>query len=118
VDRVEVNGLAAEVRALREEIGPLRASILRLDRSVKLRTRWLIAAVACTAAVLIAVAAAAVFADLEIRRQIAAANRKLCPMIALLLPDPSAPPTTPRAVELAHQAEILYTVYDCRKDTS
>lgn len=123
-----VDALTREVRALRQEIAPegapsLSERVEHLASVVDRRTAWWRAAVAMAAVVLLAIAGGALLLEFRTRAEIADANRKLCPMIALLIPDPSKPPpATQYGRQLAAEARLLYASYQCppapRKVTS
>jgi hypothetical protein len=54
--------------------------------------------------------------ELRTRSEIADGNRKLCPLVALLIPDIGGrEPTTEYGRQLADQARLLYAAYGCPK---
>jgi hypothetical protein len=123
-----VDALTTEVRALRQQIAPdgglsLSDRIEHLtevvDHQVSVidqRTSWWRAAVAVGVVVVLAVTSGAFLLELRTRSEIADGNRKLCPLVALLIPDIGGrEPTTEYGRQLADQARLLYAAYGCPK---
>lgn len=114
-----VDALTREVRALRQQIAPdgkasLSERIDHLSAVVERRTSWWRAAVAVGLVVLLGVAGGALLLEFRTRAEIADANRKLCPLVALLIPESGRPePTTVYGRQLAEQARLLYAAYGC-----
>lgn len=129
MERVEA--LTREVRQLREQIAPLDGASLneRIDTLVAehqllrgemhRRTAWWRATVAIGVVLVLAIAGAALLVQLRTRAEIAESNRKLCPLVALLIPDTGGrQPTSPYGQQLADQARLLYAAYGCPSTTA
>jgi hypothetical protein len=114
-----VDALTREVRTLREQIAPPDAPSLsqRIDHLadvVERRTAWWRASVAAGIVLVLAIAGGAFLLQLRTRAEIADANRKLCPMVAMMIPDVGGKqPTTAYGRQLADQARLLYAAYGC-----
>jgi hypothetical protein len=114
-----VDALTQEVTRLRQQIAPdglpsLSDRIDHLARVVDRRTAWWRAAVAIGTVLVLAVTSGAFLLELRTRSEIADANRKLCPLVALLIPDTTGrQPTTDYGQRLAEQARLLYAAYGC-----
>jgi hypothetical protein len=119
MERVEA--LTREVTRLRQQIAPDDAPSLsdRIDalaRELHARTAWWRAAVAVGVVLVLAVTSGAFLLELRTRSEIADSSRKLCPLVALLIPDVSGrEPTTEYGRQLAQQARVLYAAYGCPK---
>lgn len=118
-----VDALTREVRSLREQIAPdgepsLSDRIDHLARVGDRRTAWWRAAVAVGIVLILAVTCGAFLLELRTRAEIANSNRKLCPLVALLIPDTGGrEPTTEYGRQLAEQARLLYAAYGCPRRT-
>lgn len=114
-----VQALTDEVHRLRQQIAPdgqpsLSDRIDRLVRVVDRRTAWWRAAVAVGVVLVLAVTGGAFVLEVRTRSEIANANRQLCPLVALLIPEPNGrQPTTTYGQQLARQARLLYAAYGC-----
>lgn len=114
-----VDALTQEVKALRQQINPEGQSSLsdRIDHLahvVDRRTAWWRAAVAVGVVLVLTVTSEAFLLELHARSEIADANRKLCPLVSLLIPDVGGrEPTTDYGRQLAEQARLLYAAYGC-----
>jgi anti-sigma-K factor RskA len=119
MERVEA--LTREVRALTAQVTPLN---LRMDHAVERmdhlageihrRTAWWRAGVAIGIVLVMAIAGGAFLLQLRTRAEIADANRKLCPLVALMIPDVAGKePTTAYGRQIADQARLLYAAYGC-----
>lgn len=102
------------IDALRTSVDTLSAESQQLRREMRRRTRvlgWLFAG---GGIILTCCLLAAYTVSLNNQRDIAANNRKLCPMVGLLISRPGQQqPTTPRGIEIARQAQHLYESYGC-----
>lgn len=118
-----VDALTREVRALRQQIAPelgpsLSDRIDHLADVVERRTSWWRAGVAVGIVIVIAIAGGAFLLQLRTRSEIADANRKLCPLVALMIPDVGGQePSTAYGRQLADQARLLYAAYGCPTTT-
>lgn len=118
-----VDALTEEVRALRQQIAPtgersLSDRIDHLTRELHRRTSWWRGAVAVGVVLLLAITGGGLVLELRTRAEIADANRKLCPLIALMVPDPGGrQPATQYGRQLAEQARLLYAAYGCDRRT-
>jgi hypothetical protein len=121
-----VDALTTEVKALRQQIAPEGAPSLSdridhladvVDHQVSVmdrRTSWWRAAVAVGIVLVLAVTSGAFLLELRTRSEIADGNRKLCPLVSLLIPDTGGrEPTTEYGRQLAYQARLLYAAYGC-----
>jgi hypothetical protein len=113
-----VDALTTEVKALRQQIAPEGAPSLsdRIDQVSVMdrRTSWWRAAVAVGIVLVLAVTSGAFLLELRTRSEIADGNRKLCPLVSLLIPDTGGrEPTTEYGRQLAYQARLLYAAYGC-----
>lgn len=114
-----VDALTEAVRSLTQQIAPegqlaLPDRVDVLTREMHRRTSWWRACVAVGIVLLLALAGAAVVLELRTRAEIAEANRKMCPLVALLIPDIGGrEPTTEYGRQLAEQARVLYAAYGC-----
>jgi hypothetical protein len=120
-----VDALTREVHALRQLIAPdvgpsLSDRVDHLAAVVERRTSWWRAAVAVGLVLILAIAGGAFLLELRTRSEIADGNRKLCPLVALMVPDVGGrEPTTAYGRQIADQARLLYAAYGCpRKATS
>jgi hypothetical protein len=120
-----VDALTREVHALRQLIAPdvgpsLSDRVDHLTEVVERRTSWWRAAVAVGLVLILAIAGGAFLLELRTRGEIADGNRKLCPLVALMVPDVGGrEPTTDYGRQIADQARVLYAAYGCpRKATS
>lgn len=123
-----VDALTRAVMALRQEIAPDGGLSLsdRVDHLTEVvdhqvsvidqRTSWWRAAVAVGVVLVLAVTSGAFLLELRARAEITEANRKLCPLVALMIPDIGGrEPTTVYGRQLADQARVLYAAYGCPK---
>jgi hypothetical protein len=114
-----VDALAQEVRQLREQMAPtggpsLNERVDALVREMHRRVEWWRATVAVGLIIVIAISGAAFLLELRTRSEIADANRKLCPLVALMIPDTGGrEPTTEYGRQLVDQARLLYAAYGC-----
>jgi hypothetical protein len=114
-----VDALAQEVRQLREQMAPtggpsLNERVDALVREMHRRVEWWRATVAVGLVIVIAISGAAFLLELRTRSEIADANRKLCPLVALMIPDTGGrEPTTEYGRQLVDQARLLYAAYGC-----
>lgn len=123
-----MDALRREVEAVRQQLAPtgepsLNDRIDTLTREVRAqaqemhrRTAWWRGVVAVGVVLVLAVMSGAFLVELRTRAEIADSNRKLCPMVALLIPSTqTGTPTTDYGRQLAAQARILYDAYGCPK---
>lgn len=114
-----VDALTQEVRALRQQIAPDGAPSLsdRVDHLAEVmdrRTSWWRGVIVVGVVLVVAITGGGLLLELRTRAEIADANRKLCPLVALLIPDPAGrQPGTQYGQELAEQARLLYAAYGC-----
>jgi hypothetical protein len=102
-------------RGLKKAVDDLSDEARELRSEMRRRTTALWAAVGVAAVVLSVVLAAAFQVSLENRRRIEVNNRKLCPMISLLVAQPGkSQPTTQHGRDVAREAAELYQQYGCR----
>jgi hypothetical protein len=124
MERVDV--LTREVTRLRQQIAPDDGPSLsdRVDHLAEVvdhqvsvmdrRTSWWRLAVAVGVVLVLAVTSGAFVLELRTRSEIADGNRKLCPLVSLLIPDTGGrEPTTEYGRQLAYQARLLYAAYGC-----
>lgn len=107
-----VEALNTAVRDLQTEAEGLRTAVERHTRTLRRRTRW----IAVLLALIVALGAAAVWqlaAQDDATRRLAADQRRLCPVIALLIGDGGPAPSTPRGAELADQARTYSRQLNC-----
>jgi hypothetical protein len=118
MERVEA--LTREVMQLRQQIAPDRGPSLtdRIDGltgELHRRTAWWRAAVAIGVVLVLGVTSGVFLLEVRTRAEIADANKKLCPLVALLIPDTGGrEPTTEYGRRLAEQARLLYVAYGCQ----
>jgi hypothetical protein len=119
-----VDALTTEVTRLRQQIAPdvgpsLSDRVDHLAQVVERRTSWWRAAVAVGIVLVLAVTSGAFLLELRTRSEIADGNRKLCPLVSLLIPDIAGrEPTTEYGRQLAYQARLLYAAYGCPKGSA
>jgi hypothetical protein len=116
-----VDALTQEVKALRQQIAPDGKPSLsdRIDHLTRVvdhqasvvdrRTSWWRAAVAIGVVLVFATTGGAFLLELRTRSEITDANRKLCPLVALMIPDVGGrEPTTEYGRQIADQARLAY----------
>lgn len=114
-----MDALALEVRQLREQIAPtggpsLNERVDALVHEMHRRTEWWRATVAVGIVLVLAISGTAFLLELRTRSEIADSNRKLCPLVALMIPDVGGrEPTTEYGQRIADQARLLYAAYGC-----
>ena len=108
-----VEALTAEVRELHGEAVELRLAVARHTRTLLIRTRIVFV-------LLVAVVALGVMAVAQLHAQVAAGRRaaedqrRLCPLIKVLIPQPGeAAPSTPRGQKVVEQATRLSRQLNC-----
>lgn len=112
-----MDALAEQVRLLREETSQMTVRVQGLTDELHKRTHWWRACVAIGILLVLGISGGALVLDLRTRSEIADADRQLCPMVALLIPNPATRPATKYAQEIARQAQLLYDAYGCGKGT-
>lgn len=105
--RASVDSLAAGVSTLNDELVATNGRLTKQTRAL-----WF--AIGGPGLVVAVVLVVGMFIVLDNRSAIEENNRRWCPMLALILPDPGASPPTEEGREFVAEAESLYRDYGCR----
>lgn len=104
------------IQNLTDAVRELRGEGQEIRRELKRRTTVLAWLFAAGAVILICCLAAAYTVSLNNQHAIDDANRKWCPMVRLLIPQPGqSEPTTERGREMVASARRLYDDFGCNR---
>ncbi|HET8661051.1 MAG TPA: hypothetical protein VFM55_18900 [Micromonosporaceae bacterium] len=109
-----VTSLRESVDALRGGTDLLRRELVATNDRLSRQTRALWWAIAVPGVVMAVVIVVGMVVGLDNRRAIDESNRRWCPMVGLLLPEPGeAPPSTERSRRILAEAKTLYEAFGC-----